>query len=142
LRELSQKEGRRYTEKDFRTKTAAYQQITGLHSALDPFSEHLGRTHVIRLDTGGFFPPHRDAIGPGEPHCFRLIMLLGECGRDGFVLLHSGQRIFLDRGILYYLDVRHEHALFSFIDNCLVLVMNVLLNEESVELVLKHMVNK
>ena len=46
-----------HREPDFNVKTAVYDFFK---ESLGPLQEYLGRTHVIKLNQGAYFPPHRD----------------------------------------------------------------------------------
>ena len=59
-------------EEDFTMPTAVYDSVPDLKSLVDVFRPDIGRVHLLRIDKGGFFPPHRDFPGLG-PEYFRLL---------------------------------------------------------------------
>ena len=77
LHEYNKENGTKFDEGDFRKWTPFYKDCKNLQKVMEPFHEYMGRSHVLRLDSGGFFPPHRDSftLTPGS---FRLFISL--CG--------------------------------------------------------------
>ena len=55
----NQKYNTNITEKEINIKTDVANKVSAIHPILDIFKT-LGRSHFIRLNSGGFFPPHRD----------------------------------------------------------------------------------
>ncbi len=112
-----------YSEADFCEKTEAYQKLQSLHPTLNAF-EKLGRSHLIRFDSGGFFPPHRDPI-PLRGACFRVLTLLSNCEECDFVLLLDGRQERLEAWRSYYVNTTLPHSVFAFTSGATILVMNV-----------------
>ncbi|MBX3032388.1 MAG: hypothetical protein KF865_00560 [Bdellovibrionaceae bacterium] len=104
--------------------------MSSLRPLLDHFGPYLGRSHLIRFGKGGHFPPHRDAFGLGMK-CFRVLGLCRNCGRDQFVMLMNGERAHLEPGRAYLIETRMDHSVFSFTDDCTILVLNVILSDAS-----------
>ncbi len=133
LLEYNQAHGTNYNEMSFRQPTPYWEQLSALTDCLEAFRPHLGRSHILKLNTGGFFPPHRDL---GES--FRLIAFLGispvEC-----VFLLNNKKIEFESNRLYYANTRLVHSLFSFVEESRILVLNVEPNEESVRLVYENL---
>ena len=85
----------------------------------------VGRSHFLRLDAGGFFPPHRDN-GFLPVSSMRIIVpLVDFSGNSPFVWLQEGQPITLKRGRTYFVNTTKVHSVFSFDDGCLLAVYNV-----------------
>src|SRR6056300_469298 len=57
--EYNKENNTNYGERDFVVKTPAY-YYNSLQTLIDPIEQHIFRSHIIRLDPGGFFPAHRD----------------------------------------------------------------------------------
>src|SRR5210317_2132174 len=55
LYEYYSETGKIYKESDFNIKTPVYNYFKDW---LDPIANYLGRTHVIKLNPGAYFPPH------------------------------------------------------------------------------------
>lgn len=111
LREYNQQEGTNYGEHSFTTRTpvADYPE---LKSILDKFGEGVWRSHLLRLDPGGFFPPHRDHKEPFID-CFRLIVPLQYTNAPYFNFVIDGKITQWDDGFVYFADTTKEHYLFN-----------------------------
>ena len=133
LKEFNKETGSHLTEISFREPTPLFKECAALRSLLKPFRPFLARSHILRLNKGGFFPPHRDDIGL-TPLSFRLFVSL--CDREKFVFLLDDKRLFFYPGRVYFIDTHLSHSLFSFRDESDFLVFNVILQEESVQAVL------
>lgn len=121
--EFNRINGTNYTEEDFKIPTAAAERLTSLHPILKMFSE-LGRSHLIRFDRGGYFPPHRDAFSLSHS-CFRVVVALSWASRSELVFLVDGQQQPLSQWQGAFVETLREHAVFSFADGATLLVLNV-----------------
>ncbi len=127
LGEHNRVHGTRYTEQSFQTVTPAYEALTSLHKVMQPFVP-LGRCHILRLGEGGFFPPHRDEFTKNlryTPVAFRIVVPLINADPDTMVFLHEDERAHLEQGRAYFMNTCKSHSVFSFRNNCQLLVMNV-----------------
>ncbi len=57
IREYNEKNQTQYTELSFRTPTSYWKEFSSLSEPLKGIEKSLGRSHLIRLDNGGFFLP-------------------------------------------------------------------------------------
>jgi hypothetical protein len=90
----------------------------------------LGRSFIIKLNAGGFYPRHRDHISL-DRDTFRLIAFLGD-SQDQLEWEVSGQvKQFLPNTV-YYVDTRKMHRLSSWQHNSTMVVMNVVKNWNNV----------
>jgi len=137
LREHNLQNGTLYNELSFRTPTPVFDACPSLHSLLMPLRESLGRCHFLKFGTGGFFPFHRDSVGFQTDTVFRIFVPLYRHSPRDFVFLYGDQRIHLEPGRPYFINTVKEHAVFSFDEQSVHLVLNVHLNEQSVNAVLK-----
>lgn len=126
------------TETDFNQMTEVFEKCPSIHPLVNAFYPDLGRSHFIRLDKGGYFPPHRDSLGL-IPSTFRILVPCLNCETHQFVFLLNGQRIFLNPGQAYFLNTRIEHAVFSFANQSSQLVLNVPINEKTVRTVIENL---
>jgi|TARA_B110000240_G_scaffold83107_1_gene94671 hypothetical protein len=127
LHEYYKKTGIDLDEPDFNTKTPVYPLFS---KWLDPFEKYLGRTHVIRLNSGGYFPPHRDNKMSSIPS-FRLFLPLNY-GNGRYFLLEDSKMHF-ENGKMYFIDTAKMHTLFNANETPFYFVVaNVILSEESV----------
>ena len=94
--------GVQYTENMFTVPTPAYKACTSLHPVFDMFNkEDICRSHVLKLNAGGFFPWHRDGCGFRDACTFRVLVPLTNSGLadpnnknlPGFLFLSIWERI-------------------------------------------------
>lgn len=123
--------GTNFRETDFTRPTPAYEKVSGIRPILDFYSQYLARSHFIRLNMGGFFPPHRDDPRMDEHSTFRVLVPLSHCEKNEFVFLLEDERVWLEPGHAYFVDTAKVHSVFSFVDNSIQLVLNVRMCEDS-----------
>jgi len=111
LREYNQENNTNYNEKDFKTRTPVA-EYPELKTILDQFGDAVFRSHILKLDPGGFFPPHRDHKTPFVDS-FRLIIPLQYCNAPYFNFVLDGKITQWDSGFVYYADTTKEHYLFN-----------------------------
>ena len=136
LSEYNKEHGTNFGEGDFREWTPFFKTCRELREIMAPFHKYMGRSHILRLNRGGFFPPHRDGMTFVPTH-FRLLISLSVS--DNFVFLLDDERIFFKRGWLYFVDTQLAHTFFSFTDGNDFIVFNIDLCEDSVRAVLKNL---
>ena len=124
-----------HSESDFNTKTPVYPLFS---KWLDPFEKYLGRTHVIRLNSGGYFPPHRDNKSTSIKS-FRLFLPLNYSSSSIFFLLEDSKMNF-ENGKMYFIDTAKMHTLFNTDEDPFYFVVaNIILSEESVSETVKFL---
>lgn len=122
-------------ETKFNKKTPAY---TYFKQWLDPLDQHLGRTHVIRLNQGGYFPPHRDNKH-SDIKSFRLFMPINYSTKSNFFLLED-KKLEFENGKLYFIDTAKMHTVFNTAETPFYfLVTNIVLSQESVDTTLSFL---
>lgn len=126
--------GMAHSEIDFTEKTEIYKYFSGW---LDPIEKYLGRTHVIRLNNGGYFPPHRDNKHM-DIDSFRLFSPLTYNNNDNFFILQD-KKLEFSANQLYFIDTALMHTVFNASDiPWYFLVVNVHLTEDSIKQTLKY----
>lgn len=130
LKEYNHKHGTSYAEGDFRRPTAFFKACPDLRELMAPFQKSMGRSHILRLSRGGFFPPHRDSAAEASK-TFRL--LVSASHPDRFAFLLDGKRILLVPGQLYFFNAQLAHSVFSFEDKTDLFVFNIDLSRAAVE---------
>ena len=135
--EYNKKNQTHYTELSFRVPTCYWKEFSSLSKPLKGIEKSLGRSHLIRLDNGGFFPPHRD-LGMDV---FRLIAFFNS-KPDTLTFLLDDQKVHFFTNRLYFFNARRTHSLFSFKDNAIILVLNVEYNKDSMNFVIKNLLDK
>jgi len=134
LYEYNQLNKTNFDETDFREWTPFFKDCTHLQKALSPFHDYIGRSHILRLDKGGFFPPHRDLSNKA----FRLFISLCSNTND-YVFILDEKRVFFQPGQLYFINTFLSHSLFSFIDQSFFIVFNIDLCKEAIIKVFKNL---
>lgn len=124
-------------EENFNTPTEVYYKIPELAKLVDLFSPDIGRVHLLRVDRGGFFPPHRDFPGVA-PEYFRLLCVFGSCHPENFVHMLDGKPFYPDPTYLYFVNFQLDHSVFSFSDGLYGLILTVKINQRTVELILNN----
>ena len=104
---------------------------------MDPFHGYIGRSHVIRMDGGGYFPPHRDDRSI-EPTSFRLLVPLKHCNPPQMWFMLDDKPIYFEHGRAYFINTCMEHTVFACYP-CMFLVLNIAVNGRTVETLLNHM---
>ena len=138
LYEYNQESDIKYTEQDFRTTTLVYKypEITKI---LKPIKNNLFRSHIIKLETGGFFPPHRDFRGM-DIDSFRIIIPLKNMKPPAFTFIVDGIVQHWNEGSLYFVDTAKMHYLFNAsFDPVYMIVLNVNLNETTVKFITNYL---
>ena len=126
------------SESDFVHPTEVYHAVPSVAKIVDEFAPDIGRVHFLRIDQGGFFPPHRDFQGPA-PEYFRLLAPFGKVdGPEHYGHIFDGKLVYPKPGNFYFLNVQHEHSVFSFVNSVYCVVLTVKLNRRTHDLILKH----
>lgn len=125
--------GEVYKEFDFNVKTPVYEYFKDW---LDPIQQYLGRTHVIKINEGGYFPPHRDNKN-ANIESFRLFLPLNYDSMRNFFMLEN-RKLEFTNGEMYFIDTAKMHTLFNTdVTPFYFVVANVNLTTESVNATLK-----
>ena len=134
--EYNVENGTNYDETSFSTPTPAWKEIREISQYFEPVQNSIVRSHILRLDTGGFFPPHRDIC-----EAFRLICLFN-CSPVSVHLSIEGAPIPFQPCKVYFLDTHKTHSLVSFQDNAYVLVLNLKYDAKTIQFVQDHRLDK
>ena len=135
--EYNRKNNTSLGEQDFNVKTPVYPYVSNW---LDVFEQDLGRTHLIRLNPGGFFPIHRDNTTIGIK-TFRLFIPISNCNYPIMTFLLNRRLLTFNHGSVYFMDTCLEHLVFNAgmdIDVTFI-VANVRLTSRSVNTVLRNL---
>ena len=127
-------------EENFTTPTEVYHAIPGIANLVDTFSPDIGRVHLLKVNKGGFFPPHRDYPGVA-PEYFRLLCVFGRCSPEHYVQMIDGKPMYPESGYVYLTNFQLDHSVFSFSDNLYSLILTVKLNQRTYDLVMKNLMN-
>ncbi len=135
LHEYNEEHFTSYEEKDFNVLTPAYKQNQDIQKFLKPFEGHFFRTHILKLDPGGFFPNHRDFRHTNLESCRLISPLKNPCT---FIL--EDKILNWRVGHLYFLNTAKVHQLFnSTLDPSYWLVVNLEVTEKTAETILTNL---
>ena len=124
-------------EEIFTTPTDVYHSVPQIKKLVDVFSPDIGRVHILKVNQGGYFPPHRDFAGVA-PEYFRLSCVFGSCSDFNYVQTLHDQIFRPERNYLYFVNFQLNHSVFSFSDNLYNLILTVKLNRRTHDLIIKH----
>lgn len=122
-----------YREDQFNVFTPVYKESKELQKTLPGLTKNtpLGRSHILKMDQGSFFPPHRDNALLA-PECFRVFVSLS-FSSESYSFVIDGKQYFFEAGLFYLMNTTLMHSLSSFKDNQCFIVLNVPLTVENVE---------
>lgn len=125
-----------FSELDFVEKTPLYHHCSDVLKYFEPY---VGRSHVIKLGTGGFFPMHRDA-NDIDIKSFRLFIPLQACNSPTMHFILDNRTLNFEYGYVYFIDTCLEHLLFnaSYSRDAYFIVANIALTKDSVQAVLDN----
>lgn len=124
-------------ESDLKVPTPVYNHPE-IKKICEPWQPYLYRTHVLKLNSGGFFPPHRDHTNI-DLHSFRLIIPLQNCNYPGVSFILDDKILNFEHGFVYFIDTAKVHQLFNAtMDPSYWIVMNIGTNEDTVKKVIAN----
>lgn len=117
-----------YKTEDCNIFTPVYHNSKELKKIINPLKNNVGRSHFLKLNAGGFFPEHRDSYGIDNngykiPDVIRLIGFVKNCHSSSFKFIINDELVTFEEGNLYYFNSMLPHSLFSYKDDCIMLVM-------------------
>lgn len=126
------------SESDYTTPTQVYHALPEIANIINVFTPDIGRVHLLRIDRGGFWPPHRD-FQSTSPEYFRLLAFFGNCSTVDFKAIFNEQLINFEQGVVYFVNTQLEHSVFSFTDGVYCLVLTVKLTERTSKLIFSNL---
>lgn len=127
LMDYNKENNTRLEEQDFDVVTPVYDNSPELQKFVAPYKDDLFRTHILKLNPGGFFPRHRDYYRNGFQHVRLIAALKNPC-----TFLLEDKVLNWEVGRLYFLDTAKEHTLFNATGSASYwLVINYKLNEKT-----------
>lgn len=125
-------------ETDFNVHTPVYNH-SSLSKVLDPIKNDICRTHVLKIDPGGFFPAHRD-FRRDVFSTFRLIIPLMNVNPPELTFILDDKVLTWDEGTVYFVNTAKMHYLFNASNRpSYMIVINAVLNNKSVNFVTHHL---
>jgi len=127
-----------YDETYFNVPTPVYEHPS-VRECFDPIKNNICRTHILKLDPGGFFPPHRDII-QDYFSSFRLIIPLKNANPPALNFMLDGSLLHWNIGSVYFVDTAKMHYLFNAGSMpSYLIVANVNLNETTVKYIASNL---
>ena len=111
-----------------------------LKNFISPFEGYVGRSHFIRMDKGGHFPPHRDHMLP-EVDTMRLFIPIKKCNPPNTWFMLDREPLNFEHGRAYFINTCIEHTVFSCYPSIFA-VLNIKINDETIKTLLKNMQSK
>jgi hypothetical protein len=128
-----------YYDRDFKVRTPLSNEIPEVSELFDFFGDSLGRSHFLRLDRGGFFPPHRDHEWKLPNDMFRIVVPFYNFHSSNMTWVFDGKVVQLREGYTYFMNTTKAHSLFSYDDDCTMLVLNVSATEDTMNRLIRKM---
>lgn len=141
LHELNKRTSEYYDECSFKILTDVYHKSEQVQQLIDPWKDHIVRTHFLNIRKGGYFPPHRDDRGYEEQHTFRIVVPIRHCNAPKFYFMVENQPVPFMEGHAYFMNTNLMHSAFSYSNDNLMLVINVLCNSESLSIITENFMN-
>ena len=139
IKEYNKENGTSYDEMSFTHLTRVYDMSEEVQKLVDPFCKFLGRSHLIELGIGGYFPPHRDQtryIDNGL-RAVRILVPLKNCNPPCMYFNYDENILQFEHGRAYFVNTNKSHSLFSFTGSSFI-VLNVKACEEVYFLMSEH----
>ena len=140
LRDWNDMNGTTYWEADFKARTNVVEFIPELNPFLDFFGSSLGRVHFLKLNAGGFFPPHRDNGAIVDSPTFRILVPINNFGKNQMKWIQEEEVLPLEIGRTYFINTTRPHSLFSFTDDCTMLVLNIIATNEMLDKLVRRVI--
>ena len=122
-------------EQDMNVPTPVY-EYPELKELCDEWTPDLFRTHILKINPGGYFPPHRDHTNTNL-ESLRLLMPLLNCSPTGLTFIIDNEIINWKHGTLYFVDTAKMHYLFNpSFEPSYMLVMNIAVNKKTVQTII------
>ena len=138
LLEYNRENNTEYSERDFSVKTPIY-EYPSLKNMIKPISDYIFRSHILKLEPGGFFPPHRDFAGPIFDS-FRALVPLSNMNPPSFNFMVDNRLHHWENGHLYFVDTAKMHYLFNCsFETTYMIVFNIQLNQKTVEYITRNL---
>lgn len=138
LYEYNKENNTNYNERDFTKFTPVY-EYEDLKNCIAPIEKDIFRSHILKLNPGGYFPPHRDFYGM-DIDSFRIIIPLANMDPPSFTFVIEDKIQQWNMGSLYFVDTAKMHYLFNAsFDPTYMIVFNVNLNKNTINFITQNM---
>jgi hypothetical protein len=111
LFEYNSENGTNYNELSFKIATPLFKECFG--NSFRDIEQYIGRSHIIKLPPGGFFPIHRDFRLNDQIETFRIFLPIENCNPPKMYFIIDGNIMNFEHGTFYFIDTCLEHTLFN-----------------------------
>ena len=130
IKEYNKENNTEYDELSFNKFTKVYHTSLEIQKIVEPFKNHIGRSHILSLPEGGYFPPHRDLpVYVEQQNSLRILVPLKSCNPPDMYFMYEDKPLHFEHGRAYFLNTNKSHNLFSFKGSEMI-VLNIKTNEE------------
>lgn len=130
IKEYNKENNTEYDELSFNKFTSVYHASSEIQKIVEPFKNHIGRSHILSLPEGGYFPPHRDLpVYVEQQNSLRILVPLKGCNPPDMYFMYEDKPLHFEHGRAYFLNTNKSHNLFSFKGSEMI-VLNIKTNEE------------
>lgn len=137
LGEYNRENNTNYRETDFSVPTPVYHH-PAIQYFIEPWKDYIYRTHILKLESGGYFPGHRDSREL-DVDAFRLIVPLRNCNPPSVYFIVDNKILNWYESSLYFVNTSKAHTLFNASSEpSYWIVLNVLCNHETATKVIKY----
>ena len=137
LKEYNKEHGTNWLEDSFNVPTPVLQNKQ-LRKLINPIQDKIFRSHILKLNPGGFFPPHRDFYGK-DFSSFRIIVPLVNFNAPRVHFILDNKILNWTAGHMHFLNTAKVHTLFNAsFDPSYWIVLNVKTVPDTVDFVIKN----
>ena len=130
IKEYNKENNTEYDELSFQTFTSVYYESQEIQKITEPFLGHIGRSHILYLPEGGYFPPHRDLpVYVEQQNSLRVLVPLKSCNPPDMYFMYEDKPLHFEHGRAYFLNTNKAHNLFAFKDSYMI-VLNIKTSEK------------
>jgi len=138
IKEYNKENNTNYDELSFKEFTEVYFASKEIQKICHPFLGNIGRSHILHLDEGGYFPPHRDLpVYVEQQNSLRILVPLKGCNPPELYFMYEDKPLHFEHGRAYFLNTNKAHNLFAFKDSYMI-VLNIETNEEVYKIIGDH----
>ncbi len=138
IKEYNKENGTSYDELSFREFTEVYHSSVEIQNLIEPFKNNIGRSHLLMLPEGGYFPTHRDLpVYVEEQNSLRILVPIQGCNPPDLYFMYEDKPLYFEHGRAYFLNTNKSHSLFS-LEGSLMIVLNVRACEETYKIIGNH----
>ena len=140
IKEYNQLNNTNIQESDCNRPTELYKDSKTLQTLFQDMLPWCVRTHFLKLEPGGFFPPHRDHTF-GKQSTFRMIVPIKNCNPPDARFIIEDKSLYWEIGRLYIVNTTKQHSLFnaSICDDSIWLLITAQLSLQSINFVANHL---